>query len=429
MKKRFTLYVCSLVTLFWACEPEIDPVDLHFGQLAIDRYVSIGDAYTVGSTNDGIYRASQESAYPALLAQQIREVQPLPFNQAYLGMNGTGFLSLERVQETSCPDQPLIPQLVREGGDQSLFENVSSSAPFHNLGIPDLDVNTIFDPNLGESNAFFNRMVPEGGSFSYSDLLDQVQAKLYTVWVGMEMVWKVARFGQPKDSIGSKAVELFGEKLDSLVTRIYANQPQATILIGDIPDVSTFPFFSSVSHQFTDSNTCTVQPIFIQVETTPGSTTVREAEEADRILLSASFLIGSPVEGGGLLGLSEEFPLPDSLVLDQREVQQVRSLIAGYNQRIQEVASFYQENKPFPYQVKRVNLSQGLNNAFQGQTLDGLDVSATYLTGGLFSLDGYTFSPRGNTLIANFIIEEINVSFQAQIPPLNIADFEGVVFP
>ena len=429
MKKRFTLYLFSLVGLFGACEPEIDPVDIHFGQLAIDRYVSIGDAYTVGASNDGIYRAGQEYAYPALLAQQIREVQSIPFNQAYLGMNGTGFLSIESVRENSCPDQALIPQLARENEDQSLFENISSSAPFHNLAIPDMDLNTLFDIDLAQKNPFFNRMVPEGGGFSYIDLMDQVQAKLYTVWVGVEMVWKVARFGQPKDSIGSKAVSLFESKLDSLINRIYANQPQATVLLGDIPDVTTFPFFTSVSYQYTDSNTCTAQPLFIQVETTPGSLRIREAEEADRILLTARSLIGTPVEGGGLLGLSEEFPLPDSLVLDQREVQQVRSLIGGFNQRIQEASSFSQENKPFPYQVKRVNLSQGLNNAFQGQTLDGLDVSATYLTGGLFSLDGYTFSPRGNTLIANFIIEEINASFQAQIPPLNIADFEGVVFP
>ncbi|MEM6629983.1 MAG: hypothetical protein AAF694_09950 [Bacteroidota bacterium] len=429
MKRRFTLYVCFLVGLSWGCEPEIDPVSLHSGALSIDRYVSIGDAYSVGATNGGIYRAGQEYSYPNLLAGQLREVQPLPFNQAYLGMNGTGYLTLARVRESACSDQLLVPTLVRESEDQSLFENISTSAPFHNLAIPELDMGTVLEENLGATNPFFNRMIPEGGNFSYADLIEQVQAKLYTVWVGLEMAWSFARNGHPKDSIGSDVVETFGSNLDTLISKIYRTQPQTTVLIGDIPDVTTFPFFTTVSHVYTDTLTCNMQPIYIQVETTPGTMRVREAEDADRILLSANAMIGIPVEGGGFLGLSEDFPLPDSLVLDQTEVQRVRSFIGGANQRIQERVSFYRESKPFPYQVKRVNLSQKLNNALQGQTLAGLDVSATYLTGGLFSIDGYTFSPRGNTLIANFIIEEINESFEAQVPPLNIADFEGVVFP
>ena len=429
MQRMYTLLVVSLVCVLTSCEPDIEPVELHFGSLALDKYVSIGDSYTAGASNGGIYRASQEFSFPALVTQQIREVKQIPFNQPYLGTSGTGYLTLERVLEPSCQDGTLTPTLKAESGDMSLTQNIANLAPFHNLGVPGLVATDVERQDLSTVNDFFGRMTRSDLSASYIDLLEQVQGDLISIWLGIEAVVDFAAKGQIKDSLNEKIFQSFGTHIDTLISSLYRIDDQSTVLVGDIPDVVSFPYFSALEYVYKDSLGCQTQPIFIEYVKVSGELGVREANKMDRILLSADNKIGTSLENGEFWGLSATHPVPDSLVLDQREVQQVRALIAGYNSEIQEVVAFHNENTDFPHQVFRVNLSQQLNNAMAGQTLDGSHVSATYLTGGLFSIDGYTLSPRGNALIANFIIQEINQNFQAQIPLLNITDYEGVVFP
>ena len=429
MKRNFTQLLLALVCVFLGCEPEIDPVELHFGSLIVDKYVSIGDSYTAGASDGGIFRASQENSFPALVTQQIREVQQIPFNQPYLGRSGTGYLTLERVQQYPCIEGTFLPTFHREESDFSMGQNIASSAPFHNLGIPKLSLLEVERKDLGSYNEFFNRITLPDIPASYIDLLEQVQADLFTLWLGLETVFDFAHKGYLEDSLNEEIFQSFGAHLDTLITAIYRINPQATVLVADIPDVVSFPFFNSVGYRFLDSLTCVSQPIYIEFTRPNGTTGIREANTMDRILLPAQHKIGLVSEAGLGMGLSQSSPLPDSLVLDQSEVQQVRALIAGYNRQLENVVSFHAENTEFPHEVLKLNLAQQLNNAMAGQTIDGSDVSATYLTGGLFSLDGYTFSARGNALISNFVIQKINENFQAQIPPLNITDYEGVVFP
>ncbi len=429
MQRNFTQLVLALVCVLLGCEPEIDPVELHFGSLNINKYVSIGDSYTAGASDGGIYRASQENSFPALLTQQIREVQQIPFNQPYLGRSGTGYLSLERVQQYPCIEGSFLPTFIREDSDLSIDQNIVNSAPFHNLGIPKLALTEVTRNNLGSYNDFFRRLTLPDIPVSYLELVEQVQADLFTLWLGIESVFEFAHNGHLEDSLNEEIFQSFGAHLDTLITAIYRINPQATVLVADIPDVVSFPFFDSIDFLFWDSLTCVSQPIYIEFTRPNGTTGIREANSMDRILLPAQSNIGLISEAGLAIGLTENTPLPDSLVLDQSEVQQVRALIAGYNRQIENVVSFHAENTEFPHKVVKLNLAQQMNNAMAGQTIDGSDVSATYLTGGLFSLDGYTLSPRGNALISNFAIQKINENFQAQIPPLNITDYEGVVFP
>ena len=395
MQRMYTFLVLSLVCLLTSCEPEIEPVELHFGSLTLDKYISVGDSYTAGASNGGIYRASQEFSYPALVTQQIREVQQIPFNQPYLGTLGTGYLTLERVLEPPCQEGSLIPTFMTETGDMSLSQNISNLAPFHNLGVPGLVPTDVERQDLASVNSFFGRMIRTDLSATYIDLLEQVQGDLISIWLGIEAVVDFASKGQIKDSLNEKIFQSFGTHLDTLITSLYRIDNQSTVLVGDIPDVVSFPFFSSFNHVYLDSLGCQPRPLFIEYTKISGEIGVREATEMDRILLVVDGKVGSPLESGEFWGLSENHPIPDSMVLDQREVQQVRALIAGYNRKIQEVVAFHNENTEFPHQVYRVSLSQQLNNVMAGQTLDGSHVSATYLTGGVFSIDGYTFSPRG----------------------------------
>ena len=57
---------------------------------------------------------------------------------------------------------------------------------------------------------------------------------------------------------------------------------------------------------------------------------------------------------------------------------------------------------------------------------DGSKVTATYATGGGFSLDGVHPSPRGYALLANKFLDEISAKYGATLPYINPLGFTGV---
>nr|WP_321410478.1 hypothetical protein [uncultured Carboxylicivirga sp.] len=65
----------------------------------------------------------------------------------------------------------------------------------------------------------------------------------------------------------------------------------------------------------------------------------------------------------------------------------------------------------------------------EGLIIDGNRYSTTFVTGGIFSLDGIHATGRGSAIIANSFIEAINEQFDAQVPEVNINDYKTVEFP
>ncbi|MEM9936573.1 MAG: G-D-S-L family lipolytic protein, partial [Bacteroidota bacterium] len=60
---------------------------------------------------------------------------------------------------------------------------------------------------------------------------------------------------------------------------------------------------------------------------------------------------------------------------------------------------------------------------------DGIELNNQYINGGVFSLDGLYFTPRGNAFAANIFIEYMNATFSASIPLISLADYPAVFFP
>ena len=53
-------------------------------------------------------------------------------------------------------------------------------------------------------------------------------------------------------------------------------------------------------------------------------------------------------------------------------------------------------------------------------------MTADFVTGGTFSLDGIHPSPRGNAVVVNQIIGLINSTYGSNLPTLNPVDFTGL---
>jgi len=108
-------------------------------------------------------------------------------------------------------------------------------------------------------------------------------------------------------------------------------------------------------------------------------------------------------------------------VLDLAEIEAISVAIASYNQTITTLAS--------QFNLALVDLSNKMKGAKTGLVYDGLRFTTTFVTGGLFSLDGVHFNPQGNAIVANYFIDAINQQYQAKISKINITKYPGIVFP
>ena len=69
-----------------------------------------------------------------------------------------------------------------------------------------------------------------------------------------------------------------------------------------------------------------------------------------------------------------------------------------------------------------------LGNA-SGIQYNGVKYTASFVTGGAFSLDGVHPNGRGYALIANTFIDAINKTYGSTLPWVDINAYSGVTFP
>jgi lysophospholipase L1-like esterase len=113
-------------------------------------------------------------------------------------------------------------------------------------------------------------------------------------------------------------------------------------------------------------------------------------------------------------------PLEDKWVLTPEEQASVAGALASYNQTIAALAQ--------TYDLGLVDAFEYFNDfSVNGSPLgDGSTVTATYATGGGFSLDGVHPSPRGYALITNLIVETINAKYGSNLPGVDPLDYKGL---
>jgi lysophospholipase L1-like esterase len=157
----------------------------------------------------------------------------------------------------------------------------------------------------------------------------------------------------------------------------------------------------------------------------------RQALPTDLICLSASSRIGqapsvaadgiaSPSPSLSQLGVT--FPLPDRYVLLPSEVAEIGVATAAYNATIKAAA----EANGLAI-VDAETIMADLNTA-NGITMNSFTLKATFVTGGMFSLDGVHPTPRGYAFIANKFIQAINAKYGSNLKGVDIGNYQ-VLFP
>lgn len=111
--------------------------------------------------------------------------------------------------------------------------------------------------------------------------------------------------------------------------------------------------------------------------------------------------------------------IDDKDVLDMQEIQNVETATTAYNNAIAAIAQ--------NYGLALVDVNEVFHQALEGGIeFDGGLVTAEFVTGGAFSLDGVHLTPRGNAIIANEIIEAVNAQYGSEVPKANIGEYGTV---
>lgn len=147
---------------------------------------------------------------------------------------------------------------------------------------------------------------------------------------------------------------------------------------------------------------------------------LRQVNTNDLIVLTATSVLGTtpdPNNPQGVIGVT--IPLSDEYVLAATEHARITIANTAYNATIQALADA--EGLAF------VDVKTALSNVANGGIpYDGGVLTAEFVTGGTFSLDGVHPTARGYAYTANLIIKAINNEYGATIPTVHIGNYPTI---
>lgn len=389
-------------------------------QVNFSRYVALGDSLTAGYASGGLVAHHQYGSYPALLARQAG----VP-----TGIQQHGF-QLPIVSEPGFP--PLIQLLslqgpvigVPPGAHPGTPLNATYPAPYNDLGVPGFtlydmltktgDIMNLLAGNTDNAMADLILRTPQvpgptGDLIDFSAITQAValDPTFVTLWIGNNDILSAATAATPIEGVTMTPVDIFA----SLYQQAVATLVQATsadIVLINLPNATAIPFVTTVTPFVTIPGIGVIQ---LQGSNGPVS--------ADSyVTLLASSLIaqgyGLPIPGSP--------PLPDDLtinpttgavtpgvILRPDEVATINGRIAAFNHIIADTAA------TFGLPVLDINSRFDAIAGGDLWVLGGLDISADFLLGGIFSYDGVHPQNIGYALVVTELVDLINDYWGASI--------------
>ena len=232
--------------------------------------------------------------------------------------------------------------------------------------------------------------------------------------------------------------DVFRTAYNKMLDQLIAGATDAGMVVGNLPtNASSLPFIATVPAVLI--NPATRKPVLVggapvQLIGELGDGTVGQLPLGSVVLLPYSGQISTGYGIPASLAADPRFaslpnlgkPLLDAWVLTPAEAAQIAARAVEFNQVINDAASA--RNIP-------VADIKGLFDRFAapgGYHVGPFTFSPSYITGGLFSLDGIHLTDLGYTLFANQYIRTINQAYGTQIPLAGITTLfanNGAFFP
>lgn len=441
MMKTYLLKIIGLATIGIAvsCNPNVYAPRPVSGQADFSQYIAVGNSLTAGFSDGGLYLEGQQAAFPNLLAEQMKAAGGGAFTSPFFDAsqsNGSGYLRLKAIVDGYPVLENETTKLAFRDANKYLAKHLD---PIQNLGVPGMRLDLAFYPPFSSLNNFFERLLPDEdvGTKDYFSYATAHEHTFFSFWLGNNDALGFATGGGHVTPENAGTTQLTDK---DTFAALYANfingltEKGQKGIVATIPDVTAIPFFTTVTiaallseaKAAAPDRADEIQVIFIQDETAalpnlPNG--VRVATNEDLIVLPfmSAGLLGKPNALGLPYGLHPANPIENQYILDKTEVARVKDYVSSYNSAIKTIA----ESKGLAV----ADVYTYLNQVNHGMLINGAEINGTFITGGAFSLDGVHLTPKGNALITNLFIREINKTYDANLTEVDVNRFRGVKFP
>jgi lysophospholipase L1-like esterase len=457
-------------------------VPVSAGTADFSKYVSLGNSLTAGYSDGALFKRGQEGAYTNLLAQQFAQVGGGEFKIPFCGDDNLGGLLLggTPIQGTRLFFNGAAPVNV-PGTPVTEITNLLTG-PFNNMGVPGAKSYHLAAPGYGnvaevptgQANPYYARFASSPSARIIDDAVAQ-NATFFSLWIGNNDVLGYATSGGAgvnqlgninPATYGANDITdpgVFANVYTGLVDAMTANGAKG--VVANIPYVTTIPFFTTVPFNaipldaatatqlnagyaayngglaaalnaglisaeekakrtitFQDGKNAVVMvDSYLTSLAALGLPSYRQATSADLMVLPSRSFIGTTVGGNPQQINGVSVPLADNWVLSKDEIAEIKVAVDAYNASIKSIA----EAKGLAFVDANAVMSQVFNG---GIRYGNYHLTAGYVTGGAFSLDGVHPSARGAALIANKFAEAINAKYGSTFKPLDLAEYP-IQFP
>lgn len=445
MKKVFYVFILSSV---FSCKPNLKNPKPSAGDADFSKFVALGGNFMAGYQDWSLNKAGQTYSIPALLAVEFQLAggrifsQPLMPDNSGIGLDSktwehkflkSAYLNYAADCKGVTSLMPIVNSFpISSGGIYTAY----IGGNFQNLSVPFAKISDYSSKSFGISgnaNPYYARFAFNPGASTMISDAKSLQPTFFALWAGMEDIYDSVSVGGFKKPIPSSS--LFSIKLDSILSQLNTKG-----VIANIPDVSSFPFYTTIPWNgmaltrvlkdslnmlyFGDSLYSKNKALHIgnngfmiadPQDTSHPITGYRQMTNEDYILLTV------PLDSMKCHYLGVFTFLPDKYVLTKSEVQNINQAISDYNTVIAAKAQ--------KYNLALVDMNSYFKNVVSGIKWDGVNFNSQFVSGGFFSLDGYSPNQKGYALIANEFIKAINSKYNATIPWVNCPECSGVKFP
>lgn len=485
--KQFIQYSIALffvVGVFTSCEKDVTVDKITSGEADFSKYVALGDSFMAGISDGTLYLDAQQNSLPNMLAGQFAKVGGSEtFNQPLVkdnigGLTFGGTQIADNKLTLQIVDGAPAPVNVSGNSTTEVTQSIAGQGPFQNLGVPGVKSTHLLFSGYGNiqgmttqpatANPYYVRFAKPNTSI-LAEAVSQ-QPTFFTLWIGANDVLEYARSGGEIKSITPN--DLFTNAITatlSELTKIEKDEKKTKGIIANVPDILNIPYFQLIPQKSIPLDAATaaaVNQAYAQyngglqlavaakaitpeeaamrtIEFTAGANypiiidndlsdlnlagrdipKMRQLQAGELVILPAAKFLGKEAVAGNpnsVYGVG--VPLSPSWVLTRSEVMNVKNAVSGYNEAIKSVSS--QLNVPM---LDADAVYSKLNT--NGILWNGAKYSTEFVRGGLVSLDGIHPTQRGYAVIANEFIQAINDNYYANVPLVDINDYEGVKLP
>lgn len=290
MKKLRYFWLVALLLVFAACEQgkydrEIEPpIEVVPGSADFSNMVAIGASFVAGYSDGAVFIKSQENSFPNIMAGQMALAGGGEFVQPLVSDNVGGLL----YGGNMIPG--VGPRLYFNGSGPAPIDGTPTTevtnviaGPFNNMGVPGAKsfhlvaegYGNLAGVPLGQANPYFARMASSPNATVLGDAVAQSPTFfIISEIAGNDVLGYAYSGGTGVDQTGNTDPKTYGPN-DITDPNVFAQVASTVVgaltsggakgVIANIPDVTSFPYFTTVPHDPLDPTNPGFGPLIPQL--------------------------------------------------------------------------------------------------------------------------------------------------------------------